>query len=57
MEQTTRPAAADNGSTAEGYHPRSLTLVENLILTGKILAVALAVLALLWGAGQWSSPR
>jgi hypothetical protein len=57
MEQTTQTTALDNGSTAEDYTPRQMTLGENLILTGKLVAVAAAVLGVLWGAGQWTSPR
>ena len=52
----------DTGSTAvledAGDHtPRKLTFAENLILTIKVLAIAGLIMAALWGANHWTSPK
>jgi len=57
MEQTKKTTGSDGGITAEDYAPRKTTFAGNLILTIKLLAIAGATFAALWGIDQWNSAK
>jgi hypothetical protein len=45
------------GNAGGKHAPRRLTLAENAILTCKVLAMAGALVAVLWALSNWSAAR
>jgi hypothetical protein len=56
--ETRRVFEHDNdGAKVDSYAPRRMTLVENLILTVKVLGGFGLLGAALWGVSAWTSGR
>ena len=43
--------------TANNHAPRKMTFAENVILTVKVLVITALIMAVLWGATQWTSQK
>ena len=49
--------AGFDAGMAGDHTPRKMTFTENLILTIKVLAIVGLIMAALWGANHWTSPK
>ena len=53
----TRPAASEDAPADDTHAPRPLTLVENIVLTLKVLAGLGAIGGALWAASLWTAAK